>query len=332
MVWCSGPRGSAAVALVNTSALSRSNGPIVGYRARGAVKGFSEARGNKFPKKSWCRPSIGGILSSRPYGCRLAACLPSNQRTFPSGGYMTARFEAGVLSVVLVATIGGLVCEVSAQGQTTTTKAVGSSLPASAVGGTSSTEGSSSSLKKGTAAADPDSSLRQDSKAPAPSKAKIDDSYVVGIADSLVINVWKEPDFSGPVVVRPDGMITVPVVGDIHVVGLTTTQVQDLLTEKLKGVVTEPQVTVIVRDIKSRKVYLVGKVGRPGAILLGGHETVLQVLAEAGGPMQFAKPQKMYVLRTVDDHQKRIQFNYKKVLAGTEPDLELVVGDVIVVP
>ena len=156
--------------------------------------------------------------------------------------------------------------------------------------------------------------------------------YVIGSDDVLHISVWKEPDFSGPVIVRPDGIITVPVVGDVHVVGMTTTQVQDLLTEKLKAVVTEPQVTVIVRDIKSRKVYLVGKVGRPGAISLGGHETVLQILADAGGPSQFAKPQKMYVLRTVGDHQKRIQFNYKKVLAGSEPDLELEIGDIIVVP
>ena len=171
-----------------------------------------------------------------------------------------------------------------------------------------------------------------DLKGPATPKAKPDDSYIVGIADSLVISVWKEPDFTGPVVLRPDGMISVPVIGDIHVAGLTTLQVQDILTEKLKTVVTEPQVTVIVRDIKSRKVYLVGKVGRPGAIALAGHETVLQILAEAGGPSQFAKPQKLYVLRTTGNHQKRIPFNYKKVLSGSEPDLELEIGDVIVVP
>ena len=169
-------------------------------------------------------------------------------------------------------------------------------------------------------------------KAPPAAKPQTDPSYIVGIADALVISVWKEPDFSGPVVVRPDGIITVPVIGDIHVAGLTTLQVQDILTEKLKSVVTEPQVTVIVRDIRSRKVYLVGKVGRPGGVMLTGHETVLQVLADAGGPSQFAKSQKMYVLRTVGTHQKRIPFNYKKVLSGAEPDLELDVGDVIVVP
>jgi len=194
---------------------------------------------------------------------------------------------------------------------------------------------SSSTSHKGVAPApDPSGADVQAPRTASPPvvNGKVLDSYVVGIADTLAISVWKEPDFSGPVVVRPDGIITLPVVGDVHVVGLTTTQVQDVLTEKLKGIVTEPQVTVIVRDIKSRRVYLVGKVGRPGSILLGGHETVLQVLAEAGGPAQFAKPQKMYVLRTVGDHQKRIPFNYKRVLAGIEPDLELEVGDVIVVP
>jgi polysaccharide export outer membrane protein len=108
--------------------------------------------------------------------------------------------------------------------------------------------------------------------------------------------------------------------------------VQDLLTEKLKDVVAEPQVTVIVREIRSRRAYLVGKVGRPGAVQLTSPETVLQLLADAGGPMQFAKPQKMYVLRTVGGTQKRIPFNYKKVLAGSEPDLSVEVGDVIVVP
>ncbi|MGO9519289.1 MAG: polysaccharide biosynthesis/export family protein [Candidatus Korobacteraceae bacterium] len=249
---------------------------------------------------------------------------------------MSLRFGDGALSAVLFAAMAGLVCGVSAQVQTpSTSKAVGSNLPLSstsnkaASGGASSGESSSASAKTATSSS---SVPAADSKASTTPGKVADESYIVGVADSLLISVWKEPDFSGPVVVRPDGIITVPVVGDVHVVGMTTTQVQDLLTEKLKAVVTEPQVTVIVRDIKSRKVYLVGKVSRPGAIALTGHETVLQILADAGGPAPFAKPQKMYLLRTVGDHQKRIQFNYKKVLAGSEPDLELEIGDIIVVP
>jgi len=256
---------------------------------------------------------------------------------------MSVRFGPGTLSVVLVTVVSGMVCGISAQAQTpasgngtrSSNVAPYSSSNKGAKVGAPSAETTSASAKTATPPAEPaagDASLHQDLQGPATPKAKVYDSYIVGIADGLLISVWKEPDFSGPVVVRPDGMITVPVIGDIRVVGLTTTQVQDILTEKLKTVVTEPQVTVIVRDIKSRKVYLVGKIGRPGAVVLAGHETVLQILAEAGGPAQFAKPQKMYILRTTGDQQKRIPFNYKKVLAGSEPDLALIVGDVIVVP
>ncbi len=184
-----------------------------------------------------------------------------------------------------------------------------------------------------------DTKVRQDVP---PSPALVSDdkkqpggSYIVGISDELQISVWKEPDLSGPVVVRPDGMITVPVVDDVYVVGLTTKQVQDILTEKLKPVVAEPQVTVIVRNIHSRKVYLVGQVGHAGSVPLSGHETVLQVLAQSGGPGLYAKSDKIYILRQQGDgRQERLNFNYKKALKGTDPkaDFPLVNGDVIVVP
>ena len=172
---------------------------------------------------------------------------------------------------------------------------------------------------------------------PAPKQladGKATDSYQVGIADELQISVWKEPDLSQTVVVRPDGMITIPVVDDVYVVGLTTKQVQDILTEKLKPVVSEPQVTVIVRNIRSRKVYLVGQVGHPGAVSLSARETVLQVLAESGGPNLYAKSDKIYILRQSSGQQERLNFNYKKALKGNDPkaDFPLVNGDVIVVP
>ncbi len=179
-----------------------------------------------------------------------------------------------------------------------------------------------------------DTKVQQD---PAPKQladVKASDSYQVGIADELQISVWKEPDLSQTVVVRPDGMITIPVVDDVYVVGLTTKQVQDILTEKLKPVVSEPQVTVIVRNIRSRKVYLVGQVGHPGAVSLSAHETVLQVLAESGGPNLYAKSDKIYILRQSSGQQERLNFNYKKALKGNDPkaDFPLVNGDVIVVP
>jgi polysaccharide export outer membrane protein len=163
---------------------------------------------------------------------------------------------------------------------------------------------------------------------------KTDPSYVLGVADDLQISVWKEPDLSGPVVVRPDGMITLPVINDVYVDGLTTKQVQDILTEKLKSVVNTPQVTVIVRNIRSRKVFLVGQVGHPGAVSLTGHETVLQVVAESGGLGPYAKAEKIYILRRTGAHQEKISFNYKKAIKGGDPksDFQLETGDVIVVP
>jgi polysaccharide biosynthesis/export protein len=270
-------------------------------------------------------------------GSLVAANECGGGRVVP-GWKMSMRFDLRSVTLVVVGVFCGQVCDISGQVQTPpVSKAVGSS---SALASASSkpTPGESSSNPKAAAkASDPssaDTNVAQDLTVSA-SKGKPSDSYIVGVADSLFISVWKEPDFSGPVVVRPDGIITLPVVGDIHVVGMTTLQVQDLVTEKLKPIVTEPQVTVIVRDIssiRSRKVYLVGKVGRPGTVSLTGNETVLQVIAESGGPGQFAKPDKMYILRAIGNHETRIPFHYKKVLAGSEPDLELVVGDVIVVP
>jgi polysaccharide export outer membrane protein len=248
---------------------------------------------------------------------------------------MRIRFR-GAASVVLVIMVIGCVCGISAKAQSSSVdKAETPNPPAASSNGSASTEVTSASAKTVLPPAEPSAGSHNphpDLKVASAPKDKVNDLYTVGVADGLFVSVWKEPDLSGAVVVRPDGMITVPVVGDVHVVGLTTPQVQNLLTEKLKDVVAEPQVTVIVRDIRSRKAYLIGKVGHPGAVALTSPETVLQILAEAGGPSPLAKPQKMYVLRTVGGKQKHIEFNYKKVLTGSEPDLEVLVGDVIVVP
>src|SRR5208282_2157501 len=150
---------------------------------------------------------------------------------------MSVRLGAGALSVALGATISGLICGTTVQAQTPSTgKAVVSSSAPSSSSSPPADGVSSSNPKAKVAAPDPPAgggSVPQDSKAPTP-QTKTEDAYVVGVADSLLISVWKEPDFSGPVVVRPDGVITVPVVGDVHVAGLTTTQVQEALTEKLK--------------------------------------------------------------------------------------------------
>jgi polysaccharide export outer membrane protein len=159
------------------------------------------------------------------------------------------------------------------------------------------------------------------------------DAYRIGMADQLMISVWKEPELSMGVVVRPDGVITLPLINDLHVVGLKPVELQQILIDKFKPFVTEPQVTVIVQGIRSRKVYLVGNVGKQGAVPLDGGETVLQLLAASGGVGPFAKADSIYILRTENNKQVRIPFQYKKALKGkVKEDILLQPGDVIVVP
>lgn len=166
------------------------------------------------------------------------------------------------------------------------------------------------------------------------SNAGVDpNTYRIGLADQLMISVWKEPELSMSVVVRPDGMITLPLVNDVHVVGLKPIELQQLLSEKLKPFVSEPQVTVIIQGIRSRKVFLVGNVSKQGSYPLEGGETVMQLLATSGGLGPFAKADSIYILRTENGKQVRIPFQYRKALKGKiKEDIPLQPGDVIVVP
>ncbi len=159
------------------------------------------------------------------------------------------------------------------------------------------------------------------------------DTYRIGLDDQLMISVWREPELSMSVAVRPDGMITLPLVNDVHVVGLKPLDLQQLLSDKLKPFVSEPQVTVIVQNIRSRKVYLVGNVSKQGSYNLEGGETVLQLLASAGGVGTFAKADSIYVLRIENHKQVRIPFQYKRAIKGkAKDDIVLQPGDVVVVP
>lgn len=162
--------------------------------------------------------------------------------------------------------------------------------------------------------------------------AEMKDVYRIGVEDELQISVWREPELSNTVVVRPDGMITMPLLNDIQVVGLRTGDLQALLAEKLKPIVNEPQVTIIVRQIRSRRVYVFGQVARQGTFQLNSRKTVLEVLAEAGGVSQFAKSRAMYILRTQGGKQVHIPVDYKKVVSGQSQNLSLYPGDVVVVP
>lgn len=161
-----------------------------------------------------------------------------------------------------------------------------------------------------------------------------DPDYKIGPQDVLTINVWKEPDVSREVPVRPDGKISLPLLNDVEAAGLTPMQLANSLTDSLKKFISSPQVTVIVKEINSRRVYVIGEVVRAGTFPLLPKMTVLQIVSSCGGFTQFANPKKIYVLRTKDSKQTKIPFNYKEVVSGKNPEqnIELQPGDTIVVP
>ncbi|HUO36183.1 MAG TPA: polysaccharide biosynthesis/export family protein [Candidatus Acidoferrum sp.] len=164
--------------------------------------------------------------------------------------------------------------------------------------------------------------------------ATVDPNYVIGPQDMLDINVWKEPGVSRTVPVRPDGKISLPLLDDVQAAGLTPMQLSDSLTEKLKKFIAQPEVTVIVTQINSERVYVIGSVARPGAYPLTPGMTILQALSSAGGFTQFANEKKIFLLRTVGGKQAKYFFNYKDVINGKHPDqnLKIDAGDTIVVP
>lgn len=165
------------------------------------------------------------------------------------------------------------------------------------------------------------------------SSATNDPNYVIGAQDVLDIEVWKEEQLTKTVPVRPDGKISLPLLNDIQASGLTPIQLSTQIRDSLKKFVTDPQVTVIVREINSQRVYLIGEVGHAGAYPLLPGMTVLQALSSAGGFTQFANIKKIYVLRNENGKQEKFPFNYKEAL-GTKADQNILLkaGDTIVIP
>jgi polysaccharide export outer membrane protein len=164
--------------------------------------------------------------------------------------------------------------------------------------------------------------------------ATADPNYVIGDQDVLDVSVWKEPEVSRVVPVRPDGKISLPLLNDVQAAGLTPAQLAAEITESLKKYVTSPQVTVIVTTINSQRVYILGEVTRPGAFPLLPGMSVLQALSSAGGFTQFAKVKNIFVRRVENGRESKYPFNYKDVINGKRPeqDILLKAGDTIVVP
>jgi len=170
---------------------------------------------------------------------------------------------------------------------------------------------------------------------PAPeAKSASAEEYRIGPQDLVRIDVWKEPDISRTIPVRPDGKISLPLMNDVQAAGLTAMELAGSIREGLSKYITSPQVTVTVTEINSRRVYVTGEVMRPGAQPLLPNMTALQALTSAGGFTQFAKTKSIYILRNEDGKQVKHPFNYKAVLDGKHPEdnIQLQPGDVIVVP
>lgn len=161
------------------------------------------------------------------------------------------------------------------------------------------------------------------------------DTYIIGVGDGLDVNVWKEGELSKSVSVRPDGMITLPLIGEIKAVGLTPIQLQDQITASLQKVMSEPQVTVTVVAVNSMSFIVMGQVNRPGYYPLSRPITVLDAIALCGGFRDFAKQKKIYILRTTPDgKQEKIKFNYKEVIKGKNmaQNITLLPHDTLVIP
>ncbi|HZO38325.1 MAG TPA: polysaccharide biosynthesis/export family protein [Methylomirabilota bacterium] len=165
------------------------------------------------------------------------------------------------------------------------------------------------------------------------SRASAPDSYRIGPEDVLLISVWKNTALTQQVIVRPDGKISLPLLNDVQASGLTPLELRDVLTTKLANYMPSPEVSVIVNDIRSFKISIMGEVNKPGRYELKGWATVIDALALAGGFTQFAARSRIVILQPDEKTKtmKRIPFNYNKV-AGEQENFYLRNGDIILVP
>jgi polysaccharide export outer membrane protein len=157
------------------------------------------------------------------------------------------------------------------------------------------------------------------------------DAYRIGPEDQLLISVWKNDAMSRSVLVRPDGKIALPLLNDVQAAGLTALELRDVLTTKLKDFIPNPEVTVIVSDVRSLKVSVIGEVARPGRYELKSWATVLDALALAGGFTQYASRSKIVILHPKGKSMEKIPFNYNEV-SGKQENFYLRNGDIVLVP
>src|SRR5712671_3857926 len=161
-----------------------------------------------------------------------------------------------------------------------------------------------------------------------------DPNYAIGPEDVLTIDVWKEPEISRTVPVRRDGKISLPLLNDVQAAGLTPTQLSSEIAGKLLETVVNPQVTVIVTQMSSQRIYILGQVNRGGAYPLVPDMTAVQALSIAGGFTPFANLKKIYIMRSENGQDRVFPLNYKDVVSGrrSQENIHLKPGDTIVVP
>jgi len=180
-------------------------------------------------------------------------------------------------------------------------------------------------------------SQKSDPKASASNSAApaiMDTEYKIGPQDVVQIDVWKETEITRTIPVRPDGKISLPLLNDVQAAGLTAMELAGRIREGLTKFLTNPQVTVTVTQINSRRVYLTGEVTRTGALPLLPNMTVLQALSSSGGFTPFARMKDIYVLRVENGKQTKYPFHYRDVVKGKRPEENIILqpNDVIVVP
>jgi polysaccharide biosynthesis/export protein len=181
-----------------------------------------------------------------------------------------------------------------------------------------------------TSAAKPEKAATPEAQMPV---AGAPSDYVIGADDTLHITVWKEPDMTVTLPVRPDGKVSLPLLDDVQAAGMTPMQLGALIKEKLKKYIADPRVTVVVTAMNSQRIYVLGEVTHTGAMALLPNMTVLQALSSAGFT-QFANLKAIYLLRMQNGQQTKMPFNYKDALKGrgTQQNIVLRPGDTIVVP
>jgi len=171
-------------------------------------------------------------------------------------------------------------------------------------------------------------------KQPSAEIAADSDQYVIGPEDVLYIHIWREESLSRTYLVRMDGKISIPLIQEIQAAGLTPLKLKEVLIERLKEFIENPNVSVIVMEANSFKVYVSGQVRTPGVYRLRSETTLIQIIPMAGGFTDWANQKKILIIRKESGHEKRITVNYKKILMGDDPSSNIILrpGDTVIVP